>query len=60
MYGHGYDYYKSYNNRVQEIWANYCSLSLTRPDLIDTLRKYEPELVRVLDDVAAAIEKRIL
>lgn len=60
MYGHGYDYYKSYNNRVQEIWANYCSLSLTRPDLIDALRKHEPELVRALDNVAAEIEKRIV
>ena len=60
IYGHGYDYYKSYNNRVQEIWANYCSLSLTRPDLIDTLRKHEPELVRALDNVAAEIEKRIV
>lgn len=60
MYGHGYDYYRDYNNRVQEIWANYCSLSLTRPDLIDELRKHEPDLVQALDNVAAEIEKRIV
>lgn len=58
-YGHGKKYYRLYENRVHEIWANYCVLSLTRPDLIDMLRRDKPELVAALDEIKAKILKRV-
>lgn len=58
-YGHGSKYYRREESQVHEIWANYCSLSLTRPDLIDLLREDKPELVAALEEVKAEILKRI-
>ena len=48
-YGHGDSYYRSRDKQVEEIWANYCALSLTRPDLIELLRQDQPELVKSMD-----------
>lgn len=50
-YGHGGRYYKSVSSRSHEIWANYCALSATRPDLVEVLRRDKPELVQVLDEM---------
>lgn len=58
-YGHGARYYSRMKNQIHEIWANYCALSLTRPDLIEMLRADKPELVATLDKIKAEILKRI-
>lgn len=49
IYGHGQKYYRDIDSRVHEIIANYGSLSVLRPDLIEILRKDHPELVEELD-----------
>lgn len=48
-YGHGSKYYSTMESRVTEIVANYSTLSISRPDLIDVLRKEKPALVKELD-----------
>jgi hypothetical protein len=58
-YGHGARYYSKEENQIHEIWANYCALSLTRPDLIEMLKADKPELVAVLETIKAEILKRI-
>lgn len=59
-YGHGSRYYAyKTDSQIQEIWANYCALSLTHPDLIEVLRADKPELVAALDEIKAEILKRI-
>lgn len=50
-YGHGAQYYAKADNRVVETIANYASLSVTRPDLIDMLRKDKPNLCSALDEL---------
>ena len=50
-YGHGQQYYAFESHRVKETVANYVSLSVTRPDLIDMLRKDKPELCEALDEL---------
>lgn len=50
-YGHGQRYYASTENQVLETIANYASLSVTRPDLIDMLRRDKPDLCKALDEV---------
>ena len=59
LYGHGKDYYAQWENRAAEIWANYCSLSILRPDLIDELRKDKPELVDALDAILDELTKEL-
>lgn len=51
IYGHGQRYYAQWNSRIHEVIANYTSLSVTRPDLIDMLRKDKPDLCKELDDL---------
>ena len=51
IYGHGQQYYASTSNQIKEVVANYTSLSVTRPDLIDMLRKDKPELCKALDNL---------
>lgn len=58
-YGHGARYYRTTENQIHEIWANYCALSLTRPDLIDMLRRDKPDLVAALDEIKAEILKKV-
>lgn len=58
-YGHGSKYYRSTDNQIEEIWANYCALSMTRPDLIEMLRRDKPELVKALDDIKADVLKKV-
>ena len=58
-YGHGKKYYRNYESRIHEIWANYCSLSLTRPDLIDMLKSDKPELVAALEEIKEEILKKV-
>lgn len=50
-YGHGVKYYSKSGKKESEIWANYTSLSLTRPDLIEVLKNDKPELIEALDDL---------
>ncbi len=50
-YGHGSRYYSSKAKQIEEIWANYCSLSLTRPDIIELLRQDQPRLVEAMDSM---------
>lgn len=58
-YGHGSKYYKSVESQIHEIWANYSSLSLARPDLVEMLREDKPELVAALDEIKAEILKEV-
>lgn len=55
-FGHGTAYYRKAGAQAREIWANYASLSITRPDLIAMLAEDKPELVNALK----AIKKKIL
>jgi hypothetical protein len=48
-YGHGDGYYRTKSKQVEEIWANYCAMSLTRPDLIELLREDQPMLIQSMD-----------
>lgn len=48
-YGHGSRYYKSDENVVAELVANYSTLSISRPDLIKLLKKDKPALINELD-----------
>lgn len=50
-YGHGTQYYARSERRVMETIANYASLSVTRPDLIDMLRKDKSNLCKALDEL---------
>lgn len=51
IYGHGQQYYSRVNSQIHETVANYVSLSVTRPDLIDMLRRDKPELCEALDNM---------
>ena len=42
-------YYRNADARIHETLANYGSLSVTRPDLIELLRADKPELVAELE-----------
>ena len=60
-YGHGTRYYNSAYRRdkqASEIFANYFSLSITRPDLIEVLKKDKPKLVEALEEIMSEILKR--
>ena len=52
-FGHGGQYYSIADSRSHEIWANYCALSVTRPDLVEVLRRDKPELVQALDEMTS-------
>lgn len=43
-YGHGRKYYSSASDRAAETFANYCSLSQVHPEILDVLRKEQPEI----------------
>lgn len=58
MYGHGQRYYARHDSRVHETIANYASLSVTRPDLIDMLRKDKPALCAELDDLIKELAEK--
>lgn len=58
-YGHGSKYYRSEESQIHEIWANYCSLSLTRPDLIELLKQDKPELIEALEEIKAEVIKKV-
>ena len=59
LYGHGSKYYSSAGKRIDEIIANYGALSVTRPDLIDMLRKDKPDLVAALEEVVEEMRKKV-
>ena len=59
LFGHGSRYYMSIDSRVQEIVANYASLSITRPDLIEILKKDYPQLVDELDKYIDELLKKV-
>lgn len=54
-YGHGSKYYRSAEKKASEIWANYSALSLTRPDLVDLLKKDQPEVVKLMEKMRDSI-----
>ena len=58
-YGHGRSYYRNSENRILETIANYGSLSVTRPDLVEMLRKDKPELTAALDDLIEEMVKKV-
>ena len=58
-YGHGRSYYRNSENRILETIANYGSLSVTRPDLVEMLRKDKPELTAALDDLIEEMGKKV-
>lgn len=57
-YGHGQQYYAREGNRIKETVANYASLSVTRPDLIEMLRRDKPELCTELDNLIVELLKK--
>ena len=58
-FGHGRRYYADRTKRNNEIFANYFSLSITRPDLIEMLRRDKPRLCAALDEILAEIAKGV-
>jgi hypothetical protein len=48
-YGHGGRYYSNAGNRNCEIFANYMSMSVNNPELVEMLRQDKPELCDALD-----------
>ena len=58
-YGHGRSYYRNFENRILETIANYGSLSVTRPDLVEMLRKDKPELTAALDDLIEEMVRKV-
>lgn len=50
-FGHGPKYYAYTENKISEIFANYCELSITSPDLIEALKRDKPKLVEYLDSI---------
>ena len=54
-YGHGSKYYKTIDSRVKEIVANYGTLAISRPDLIELLKADKPALVSELDKLMDSI-----
>lgn len=57
QYGHGVSYFRSDDAKAKEIFANYFSLSITRPDLIEVLRRDKPKLCEALDEIMDDILK---
>lgn len=51
LYGHGGKYYINAEKRNSEIFANYMSLSVNRPDLVEMIRKDKPDLCNALDEL---------
>ena len=58
-YGHGAKYYKQNWSKSSEIFANYFSLSITRPDLIEILKQDKPKLCEALDEILEEILKGV-
>lgn len=62
-YGHGKNYYKNsafgIEHKSSEIFANYFSLSITRPDLVEVLRRDKPRLCEALDEILEEIAKGV-
>ena len=59
IYGHGKEYYRSNDSKIHETIANYASLSITRPDLIEMLKKDKPELVTELENTIKEMVKKV-
>lgn len=57
QYGHGVSYFRDSDARAKEIFANYFSLSIARPDLIEMLRRDKPKLCEALDEIMDDILK---
>ena len=57
-YGHGVRYYANESDRIHETVANYASLSVTRPDLVEVLRKDKPELCKALDETIEEMNRK--
>ena len=53
IYGHGGKYYGNVVKRNSETFANYMTLSVNRPDLVELLRKDKPEVCEALDELIA-------
>jgi hypothetical protein len=51
IFGHGGQYYARKGKMNSEIFANYMSLSVNRPDLVEILRKDKPDLCNALDEL---------
>lgn len=58
-YGHGQRYYAREGDRIKETVANYVSMSVTRPDLVEMLRKDKPELCTELDNLVIELLKKV-
>lgn len=59
IYGHGSRYFKSTEAQINEIIANFAQLSVLRPDLVEVLRKDQPELVKALDELIEDMGKAV-
>lgn len=59
-FGHGSKYYQNDESRIDEIIANYASLSVTRPDLVSLLKQDKPMLVASLDNIIDMMNERVM
>ena len=58
-YGHGKSYYSSKDDRANEILANYGTLSVAHPELLNILVEDKPELVSALKEVVQEMLKEV-
>ena len=59
IYGHGVTYYSETGRRAKEILANYGTLSVAHPELLDILTEDKPELVSALREVIQEMLKEV-
>lgn len=58
-YGHGQGYYKDESNKAAETFAQYCTLSIMRPDFIELLREDKPDLVKAYEELVKEMVEKI-
>lgn len=49
MFGHGTEYFSQDDSIISEIFANYLQLNISKPDLVEMLKRDKPSLCNYLD-----------
>ncbi len=57
--GHGKGYYADRESRAHELFANYCSLSVFKPELLEYFKKDFPETSKRLEEHVRNMMKRV-
>jgi hypothetical protein len=58
LFGHSSKYYADYAARLEETFAQYCTLAIARPDLVKMLKRDKPELVKTLEELVKEMLKK--